>query len=601
MKKRILIALIITVMLTLAIMIVINSGKSKEDIEIIKKTENNKFYFEKRVKGVKKFSVKGDNFSIGNDKKIHIKGNVLTEMLTGKKIVKIFSDEMEASPDFKKIVFLKNIKVKSNKIILKGEEIIYNFKVIRSKLPVSLKGENFRFRAKDFFYRIDKDYVVFRGIKDFFVKKNNSTFNIEAKNMFFYNKQKTLKITGVPLKITNEKENKVLTIEMPHIYLNLTEKNKLYDGFTRNIKISEISKEINKEKEKEIVKTRKIVMINLRLFFENNDITEIFSNSPGRITIIEPKIRRNIIFSSIKAKFSDNNLREIELLNSALKTIKEGSNKKGKGGSEYLQIIFDNESKVSEIKAKDSNFLFLIDEKASLTAQEAYISLTKKRYKLFKKSTFNNNKDFYLKGKSIIINSKKNIEAIGNVSGFLDKGKFNFICDSFVKKGDATTFIGNVYIKSSDGEIFGEKVKIEKNKDSKIINGKLLQKDIEIKGGIIEISEETIDVKNKILFMKGDNLKIRGENATISIKNKKYEKALIKGNIKINFNEGQGRCETAEIDLKKKIVYLTGKARFEDQKGTKIEGEKLTLNLENGKIYATSKVDKKVKVIIKEE
>ncbi len=600
MKKRILIALIITVMLTLAIMIVINSGKSKEDIEIIKKTENNKFYFEKRVKGVKKFSVKGDNFSIGNDKKIHIKGNVLTEMLTGKKIVKIFSDEMEASPDFKKIVFLKNIKVKSNKIILKGEEIIYNVKVIRSKLPVLLKGENFSFRAKDFFYELDKDLVVFRNIKDFKIIKNNSVFKIEPKNMFLYNKQKILKIAGTPLKITNEKENKVLIIEMSHLYLNLTENNKLYDGFSKNINITEISKKFD-EKEKEIVKARKIVMINLRLFFENNDITEIFSNSPGRITIIEPKIRRNIIFSSIKAKFSDNNLREIELLNSALKTIKEGSNKKGKGGSEYLQIIFDNESKVSEIKAKDSNFLFLIDEKASLTAQEAYISLTKKRYKLFKKSTFNNNKDFYLKGKSIIINSKKNIEAIGNVSGFLDKGKFNFICDSFVKKGDATTFIGNVYIKSSDGEIFGEKVKIEKNKDSKIINGKLLQKDIEIKGGIIEISEETIDVKNKILFMKGDNLKIRGENATISIKNKKYEKALIKGNIKINFNEGQGRCETAEIDLKKKIVYLTGKARFEDQKGTKIEGEKLTLNLENGKIYATSKVDKKVKVIIKEE
>jgi len=600
MKKRILIALIITVMLTLAIMIVINSGKSKEDIEIIKKTENNKFYFEKRVKGVKKFSVKGDNFSIGNDKKIHIKGNVLTEMLTGKKIVKIFSDEMEASPDFKKIVFLKNIKVKSNKIILKGEEIIYNVKVIRSKLPVLLKGENFSFRAKDFFYELDKDLVVFRNIKDFKIIKNNSVFKIEPKNMFLYNKQKILKIAGTPLKITNEKENKVLIIEMSHLYLNLTENNKLYDGFSKNINITEISKKFD-EKEKEIVKARKIVMSHLRLFFENNDITEIFSNSPGRITIIEPKIRRNIIFSSIKAKFSDNNLREIELLNSALKTIKEGSNKKGKGGSEYLQIIFDNESKVSEIKAKDSNFLFLIDEKASLTAQEAYISLTKKRYKLFKKSTFNNNKDFYLKGKSIIINSKKNIEAIGNVSGFLDKGKFNFICDSFVKKGDATTFIGNVYIKSSDGEIFGEKVKIEKNKDSKIINGKLLQKDIEIKGGIIEISEETIDVKNKILFMKGDNLKIRGENATISIKNKKYEKALIKGNIKINFNEGQGRCETAEIDLKKKIVYLTGKARFEDQKGTKIEGEKLTLNLENGKIYATSKVDKKVKVIIKEE
>ncbi len=600
MKKRILIALIMIILLTIGIMIILNSGKSKKDIEIIKKTENNKFYFEKRVKGVKKFSVKGDNFSIGNDKKIYIKGNVFTEMLTGGKIVKIFSDEMEASPDFKKIVFSKNIKVKSNKIILKGKEIIYNVKVIRSKLPVSVKGENFGFKAKDFFYRIDKDSVVFRGIKDFFIKKNKSTFNIEAKNMFFYNKQKILKITGTPLKITNEKENKALTIEMPHLYLNLTENNKLFDGFSRSINISEISKEIDKKNSK-TVKRRKILISNMRLFFENNNITEIFSNSPGKITIIEPNIRRNIIFSSIKVKFLNNNLREIEILNSVLKTTKKGSNKKGKGGSEYLKIIFDKESKVSVIKAKDSNFLFLIDEKASLTAQEAYLSIAKKRYELFKHSTFNNNKDFYLKGESIIINGKNNIEAKDNVSGFLDKGKLNFICDSFIKKEDFTTFKGNVFIKSSDGEIIGEKVEIKKDNSSKIINGKIQKKNITIKGGIIETSKKKIIIKNKILFTKGNNLKINGNNATISIKNNNYEKVIIKGNIKIKFNKGKGECEKAEIDLKKKMVYLTGKARFEDQKGTKIEGEKLTLNLENGKIYATSKVDKKVKVIIKEE
>ncbi len=142
---------------------------------------------------------------------------------------------------------------------------------------------------------------------------------------------------------------------------------------------------------------------------------------------------------------------------------------------------------------------------------------------------------------------------------------------------------------------------INGEKTVKILQGKIIKNDILMKGQLIDKTKNSIKIQKNIVFKKGENLKITGGSASIKIKNNKYYKVFIEEGIKIFFDKGKGYANKAEIDLEKKMVFLKGKARFEDKKGTKIEGEKLTLNLENGKIYATSKVNKKVKVIIKEE
>ncbi len=600
MRKKVLFMFILS-LLFFGALIVLNSIKNRKNVEIIKEVKNNKFIFEKRVKGKKKFSVTGDSFSISKDKYLHINGNVITDFFTGGKRVKVSSQKMVSSPDFKKIIFSDNVKVKTENIIVKGEEIRYNQIVIRSKIPVKIKGKNFSFKAKRFFYRIDKDLLVFGDINNFFIKKENSNYQVKAKNAFFYNKDKILKIAGKPLEIRSLKDEKSLLLSMPSIYLSLTKDNKLFDGFTKSVKIKEtiIEKDKKGEKKKTI---RKMILNKVRIFFDNNDIVLMISDNGGKGSIKKGYKIRKFLFSKAYIKLKNNKINKIFSFNVSSRSFTKKFKKLLRSHINYAEVLFSHSEKISEIRLKDKNRFLVSEKNFSILGREAFFDLDSKKYTIFERANFYDKEGIFIKGEEIYLdNQKKIIRAKKDVSGFLNNGKTNFMCNEFFKKDKKVEFKGNVFIKNMDGEIAGEKVIINGENNVKIVNGTILKDDILIKGQLINKTKSSINIQGDITFKKGEKLKITGGFASIKIKNNKYSKVLIEEGIKIFFDKGKGKAEKAEITLDKKRVLLKGKAKFEDKKGTKIEGEKLTLNLENGKIYATSKVNKKVKVIIKEE
>ena len=601
MRKKVFFIFIIS-LLFFGALIIFNSIKNRKNVKIIKQVKNNKFIFEKRVKGKKKFSVIGDSFSISEDKYIHINGNVITDFFTGGKRVKVFSKKMVSSPDFKKIIFSHNVKVNTENISVEGEEIRYNQIVIRSKIPVKIKGKDFSFKAKRFFYRIDKDLLVFGDINNFFIKKDNSNYQIKAKNAFFYNKDKILKMVGTPLKIISSKDEKALLLSMPSIYLSLTKDNKLFDGFTKAIKIRETFISKDKKGKEEVTIIRNMILNKVRIFFENNNIALLISDKGGKGSIKKGNKIRKFLFSKAYIKFKKNKITKIFSFDISSRSFTKESKKLLRSHINYAEVSFSDSEKISKISLKDKSLFFLLEKDFNILGKEAFFNLDSKKYVIYKEASFYNKKGTFIKGEEISLdNQKKILKAKKNVSGFLNNGKTNFMCDKFYKKDKKVEFEGNVFIKNTDGEILGEKVIINGEKTVKILQGKIIKDDILMRGQLIDKTKNSIKIQKNIVFKKGENLKITGGSASIKIKNNKYYKVFIEEGIKIFFDKGKGYANKAEIDLEKKMVFLKGKARFEDKKGTKIEGEKLTLNLENGKIYATSKVNKKVKVIIKEE
>ncbi len=597
MKKRntILITLIIIILL-LFFLIIVNK-RNKKNVLKNRTIKKNIFYFEKYSKGKKKFSIKGNRYYLGSDKQIHVQGDVRTVFYFHGKQIKINSDELTYSFDLKNLFFKNNVIVTIGKTKLYTDEIFYaDLITIKSTKPVELKAETFSFKANKFFYNFKKEVLVFRQLTDFKIKKGDNEYLVKAKNLFYYRNIHKLSLRGSPVIINSIKKNEKYIYSFPYmdIYLNKDNSIKEANSPLLLINIEDTDKSNNMKKD--------ITLKDVSIFWENGNISSVISNSSGKLIYQNNKIKRVFNFKGVDISFFDSeDIKSIILKNLQMLFFNKEI-RFGLGRAKITQIGFIKGGKIAYTLLIDKDYAFIIDKNYK-AASKIIITYPSRNI-----SVLNTHSGMTIKGKIKISanylysNEKQNIiKGEKDVRGSFIKDNMSFICDNFYQTGEAVQFTGKVYIKKGKTVIKGDSVDFNEKKHIFIIkNGNIEKEEIFIKGKEIKKMREKIEIKKNIIFKKGD-LTVTGESADVLIENGTYNKVKIDNNVKIQYDKGKGVADQVIVNLNKQVVKMIGKAKFNRTNEIKVEGDELTLNLHNGKIYAVSKKEKKVKIILKKE
>ncbi len=596
-KNIILIFLIIIIMIFSAF-IIFKSNKQNKKLININKTKNN-FYFEKTSEGIKKFSIKGDKYYLGNDKQIHVKGDVEANFYVGGKQINIKSDELTYTFDMKNIFFKKNVIVEIGQFKLYTDELFYADSIVfRSTKKVNVKSQSFSFKAKTFYYKFSKQVLVFVQLKDFIINRNNNIYKVEAKNLFYYRDKNMLSLRGSPVIVNTQKESEQHRYSFPFIDIFLNNDNSLKEGKIPSLKI-------NTEDDNKKIK-REIIINKPEFLWKNGKLSSIISEEKGVLTQFKDSIKRIFNFKGIDILFNESeNLKSITV--GKLKMLFLRINNKqtvrfGFGKAELSKIEFFKDGKISNILLMDRDLAFIIDENYKASGKIIFTYPDKKLSLLIGISGITFKKEMSIGAKYLFSDKTKNILiGKGDVKGINYKENMSFLCDIFKQKGENISFEKNVFIKKNKTEIKGDSVDFNKKKDIFIIrDGNITDMDFFIKGGEIIKHKNSMQIKKNIIVKKGD-LKIKGQSAVITMIKSKYNKISINDDVKIFYKNGKGNSDKAIFFVNKKKVEMIGHSKFKREGEMNIEGDKLTLNLHNGKIYAISNKKNKVKIVLKKE
>jgi lipopolysaccharide export system protein LptA len=596
MKKKNTILVAIIIVIIFFILIIANKSHKKK-ILINNPNKKNDFYFEKYSEGKKKFSIKGNRYYLGNDKQIHVQGDVKTVFYFQGKQIKINSDELTYTFDLKNLFFKKNVIINIGDINLYSDEIFYaDLIVLKSTKRVRLESKAFSFKANNFHYNFKKEILVFKNLEDFTINKGDNIYFVQATNLFYYKKTHMLTLKGTPVKITTDKKGEHYEYSFPHINIFLNKDNSLKEGKTPllliNIK--------NNDKKNSI--TRDITLNNINYFWNNGKLSSVISNENGQLIHYYNNIKRVFNFKGINISFFDSGDIKSIILKKLQMLFYDNKKRFGFGRAGITQIGFKRRGDISYILLTDKDYAFIIDKKYKSAAKNIFIYPDEDISILNINSGMTIQEEISISANYLYSNKKQDIiKGEKNVRGSFLKDNMNFICDNFKQTKDSVYFRDKVYIKKGKMELKGDSVDFNRKKHIFIIkNGNIKKDEIFIKGKEIKKMREKIEIREDIIFKKGD-LTVTGETADILIKKGKYDKAIIDKNVNIQYDKGQGIAERIIVNLDKQLVQMIGNAKFNNKKNMKVEGDKLTLNLRNGKIYAVSKNKKKVKIILKKE